>query len=98
MHELADGVAFLESFANVTALESNGRLALIDAGGILHAGGVHEQVRRWSDAPLEVAVYTHGHVDHVFGRCRCSSSEERDSCARGSSRTRTCRPASTATA
>lgn len=67
VHELADGVAFLESFANVTALESNGRLALIDTGGALHARGVHEQVRRWSDAPLEVAVYTHGHVDHVFG-------------------------------
>ncbi len=77
VHELADGVAFLESFANVTALESNGRLALIDAGSVLHAGGVHEQVRRWTDAPLDVAVYTHGHVDHVFS-VPLFAAEERD--------------------
>lgn len=64
--ELDDGLAFLESFANVTALVAEGRLLLVDAGGILHAGPVHEAIRRWTDAPLDTAVYTHGHVDHVF--------------------------------
>ena len=64
--ELGDGVAFVESFANVTALVSDDRLVLVDAGGVLHARGVHEAVRAWTDAPLDTAVYTHGHVDHVF--------------------------------
>ena len=66
LHEMGDGVAFVESFANVTAFRVDGRLALIDAGGILAAGKVHAAIRSWSSDPLEVAVYTHGHVDHVF--------------------------------
>jgi alkyl sulfatase BDS1-like metallo-beta-lactamase superfamily hydrolase len=66
LNELDDGLAFLESFANVTAFVSDGMLTMIDAGGVLHAGAVHEQIRSWTDAPLHTAVYTHGHVDHVF--------------------------------
>jgi alkyl sulfatase BDS1-like metallo-beta-lactamase superfamily hydrolase len=66
LNELGDGLAFLESFANVTALVADDQLVLIDAGGVLHARSVHEHVRRWTDAPLHTAVYTHGHVDHVF--------------------------------
>src|SRR5206468_8938436 len=31
------------------------------------AGHVHEQVRRWSPDRLDTAVYSHGHIDHVFG-------------------------------
>ena len=67
LHELADGLAFIESFANVTAFDVDDRLVLIDAGGILAAGKVHRALRDWSDSPLDTAVYTHGHVDHVFG-------------------------------
>ena len=66
LHELADGLAFIESFANVTAFDVDDRLVLIDAGGILAAGKVHAAIRNWSDSPLDTAVYTHGHVDHVF--------------------------------
>ena len=43
--EIADGLAFVESFANVTALVSDDRLVLIDAGGVLHAQQVHTAVR-----------------------------------------------------
>ena len=64
--EITDGLAFVESFANVTVLVSDDRLVLIDAGGVLHAQQVHTAVRSWTDAPLDTAVYTHGHVDHVF--------------------------------
>ncbi len=66
LHELAEGLAFVESFANVTAFDVDDRLVLIDAGGILAAGKVHRAIRAWSDSPLDTAVYTHGHVDHVF--------------------------------
>ena len=64
--ELGDGLAFVESFANVTAISDGGGLGLIDAGGVLHAGQVHRAVREWTADPLAVAVYTHGHVDHCF--------------------------------
>ena len=64
--ELGDGLAFVDSFANVTALVDGGRLLMVDAGGVIHATQVHQAVRSWTDAPLETAVYTHGHVDHVF--------------------------------
>jgi glyoxylase-like metal-dependent hydrolase (beta-lactamase superfamily II) len=64
--DLGDGLAFVESFANVTALVDEGRLLLVDAGGVIHAEQVHGAVRSFTDAPLETAIYTHGHVDHVF--------------------------------
>ena len=60
--ELGDGLAFVESFANVTAIESGGELALVDAGSVLHAQQVHDVIRGWSGAPLTTAVsvsYTH---------------------------------------
>lgn len=66
LHELQPGVGFIESFGNVTVLADGGHLALIDAGSPFTAGAVHRSVRDWTDAPLELAVYTHGHVDHVF--------------------------------
>lgn len=65
--ELGDGLAFVESFANVTAITDGDQLGLIDAGSIIHANQVHDVVRSWTAAPLRTAVYTHGHVDHCFG-------------------------------
>ncbi|MFZ4432281.1 MAG: alkyl sulfatase dimerization domain-containing protein [Microthrixaceae bacterium] len=65
LDELGDGLAFVRSFGNVTALADDGDLLLVDAGGPVHAAGVHSAVRRWTDVPLRTAIYTHGHVDHV---------------------------------
>jgi len=65
--ELGRGVAFVSSFANVTAVETDAGLVLIDVGGSVVARQVHEIVRAWSSRPLHTAVYTHGHIDHVFG-------------------------------
>jgi alkyl sulfatase BDS1-like metallo-beta-lactamase superfamily hydrolase len=64
---LAEGMAFLPSFANVTAFETADGLVLVDTGGYLIAAQAHEQIREWSDLPLHTAIYSHGHVDHVFG-------------------------------
>lgn len=67
MAEPADGIVFIESFANVTSVLDEGHLALIDTGSPMHANRIHELVRSRTDAPLRTAVYTHGHVDHCFG-------------------------------
>ena len=65
--EVAERTAFLPSFANVSAFETDEGLVLVDTGGMVIAQSVHEQLRAWSDAPLHTAIYSHGHVDHVFG-------------------------------
>ncbi|MDB4971388.1 MAG: Metallo-beta-lactamase superfamily protein [Myxococcales bacterium] len=67
LEEVAPGVAFVSSFANVTAVAGERGLTLIDTGSAQFASQVHGSVREWSEAPVELAVYTHGHIDHVFG-------------------------------
>jgi alkyl sulfatase BDS1-like metallo-beta-lactamase superfamily hydrolase len=64
---VGDGVAFVESFANVTAFSTPDGLCLVDTGSALVAAAVHEAVRSWSAERATTAVYTHGHIDHVFG-------------------------------
>ena len=67
LEELQPGVAFVSSFANVTAFATEAGLVLVDTGSFVAAPRVHELVRGWSDAPVDTAVFTHGHIDHVCG-------------------------------
>lgn len=67
LEEVAPGVAFVSSFANATAIATGEGLVLVDTGSFFFAGQVYALVRRFSTAPLHTAVFTHGHVDHVFG-------------------------------
>ena len=65
--EVGSGVAFVSALANVSAFVTDGGLALVDTGSEFMAGLVHRSLRQWSDQRLDTAVYSHGHVDHVFG-------------------------------
>ena len=65
--EVADGVAFVPSFANVSAIATEDGLLLVDTGSVFFASQVHRTLRTWSPGRLHTAVYSHGHVDHVFG-------------------------------
>jgi glyoxylase-like metal-dependent hydrolase (beta-lactamase superfamily II) len=65
--EVAPDVFMHGAFVNTYALRTTAGLVLVDPGFTHTSGTVHDLVRRWSDAPLRVAVYTHGHVDHAFG-------------------------------
>ena len=67
LEEVDPGVAFVSSFANVTAFDTPAGLVLVDVGSHLFANTVHELVHGWSSHALHTAIYTHGHVDHVFG-------------------------------
>src|SRR4051812_42416147 len=67
LEEIAPRTAFVSSFANVTALDTSEGLILIDTGGLHLAPMVFGSVRSWSEQHVHTAVYTHGHVDHVFG-------------------------------
>ncbi len=65
--EICDGVAFVPAFANVTAISTDDGLVLVDTGSSIAAAAIHEDLRRWSDQRLNTAIYSHGHIDHVFG-------------------------------
>ena len=65
--EVAGGVAFVPSFANVSAVETDDGLILVDTGSELMAATIHDALRTWTPACLHTAVYSHGHIDHVFG-------------------------------
>jgi alkyl sulfatase BDS1-like metallo-beta-lactamase superfamily hydrolase len=65
--EISSGVAFVPSFANVSAIDTDDGLLLVDTGSAPVARLVHAELRRWSSSPLHTAVYSHGHIDHVFG-------------------------------
>jgi glyoxylase-like metal-dependent hydrolase (beta-lactamase superfamily II) len=65
--EIAERTAFVSSFANATAFDTDGGLVLVDTGSFLLAPQVHAEVRAFTQRPLHTAVYTHGHVDHCFG-------------------------------
>jgi len=78
MAEVADGVAFVPSFANVAAVRTDEGLVLVDVGSPFLSGEVHRILRTWSDAPLHTAVYSHGHIDHVFGVHRWEADAEAD--------------------
>jgi alkyl sulfatase BDS1-like metallo-beta-lactamase superfamily hydrolase len=51
----------------VAAFTTGDGLCLVDTGSIAAASAIHEAVRSWTPEPLDTAVYTHGHIDHVFG-------------------------------
>ena len=64
---VADGVAFVPSFANVGAIETGDGLVLLDASSAMFADHVVRQLRSWSKARVARIVFTHGHIDHVGG-------------------------------
>src|SRR5689334_6459535 len=65
--EIQAGLVFVDAFANSSAVDTDDGLVVVDTSGVFHAQQVHETLRRWSASPLHTAVFTHGHIDHVFG-------------------------------
>jgi alkyl sulfatase BDS1-like metallo-beta-lactamase superfamily hydrolase len=67
MAEVADRTAFNAAFGNVSAFDTDEGLLLVDTGNQVFAQLNHERIREWCAKPLSTAVFTHGHIDHVFG-------------------------------
>jgi alkyl sulfatase BDS1-like metallo-beta-lactamase superfamily hydrolase len=69
--EIAPGILTFISVASVNALDTGDGLVMLDTGGQFDSDHVYDSVRRWrAEAPLAAAVYSHHHVDHVFGTRR----------------------------
>ncbi len=67
VHEVTDGVGYYPGFGNVMTFRADGELVLFDSGNPAGAQGLHTAVRAWSPDPVSTVVFSHGHIDHVFG-------------------------------
>ncbi len=67
LHAIAQGVWMWPAFGNVYVFPTDDGLFFFDTGDQRSAKELLAAVRARTDEPLHTAVYSHGHVDHVFG-------------------------------
>ena len=67
LEEVAPGVRMSPGFGHAFLVEAGDGLVMYDTGPRETAQALHDGVRAWTDAPVTHGVYTHGHLDHVFG-------------------------------
>jgi alkyl sulfatase BDS1-like metallo-beta-lactamase superfamily hydrolase len=65
--EVAPRTAFNAAFGNISAFDTDDGLLLVDTGNQIFAAANHERIRAWNAERLGTVVFTHGHIDHVFG-------------------------------
>jgi len=66
--EILDGLLFYKGLASANTIDTGDGLVMLDTGAINDVKPLHEAVRAWrKDAPLAAAVFSHHHVDHIFG-------------------------------
>lgn len=66
--ELLDGVLYFKGFASANTIDTGDGLVMLDTGAVNDSRPLFEAVRSWRpDAPLAAAVFSHHHVDHIFG-------------------------------
>ena len=65
--EVDESLGFMSAFSNALVLETEEGLVFIDTSSLFHADPLFEGVRAWSSKRVHTGIYTHGHVDHVFG-------------------------------
>lgn len=67
LEKVADGFYFFKGFSNAAIAETSEGLVIVDPGGLVDVDLKYKSIREEFSQPLNTAVYTHGHVDHVFG-------------------------------
>lgn len=66
--EVLDGLFVYKGIATANTLDTGDGLVMLDTGHQLDTVALHGAVRRWRpNPPLASAVYSHHHVDHIFG-------------------------------
>ncbi len=66
--EIVDGVLFYKGLASANTIDTGDGLVMLDTGAVNDTKPLHEAVRRWRPTtPLAGAVFSHHHVDHIFG-------------------------------
>ncbi|MHA7838538.1 MAG: alkyl sulfatase dimerization domain-containing protein [bacterium] len=70
LERLDDDAAFMSAFSNALILRTGEGLVFVDTSSLFHADALYEAVRDWTPDRVHTGIYTHGHVDHVFGLLR----------------------------
>ncbi|HJM76407.1 MAG TPA: alkyl sulfatase dimerization domain-containing protein [Dehalococcoidia bacterium] len=66
--EIDEGILYYKGISGATTLDTGKSLVMLDTGARNDAGSIFEGVRNWRpDHPLAAAVFSHHHVDHIFG-------------------------------
>jgi alkyl sulfatase BDS1-like metallo-beta-lactamase superfamily hydrolase len=66
--EILDGVLFYKGFASANTIDTGEGLVMLDTGAVTDTRKLFYAVRAWRpDARLVAAVFSHHHVDHIFG-------------------------------
>ena len=66
--EIADGVLHYKGIASANTIDTGDGLVMLDTGAVNDTGALFAEVRKWRpDSPLRAAVFSHHHVDHIFG-------------------------------
>jgi len=66
--EIVDGVLYYKGIASANTIDTGDGLVMLDTGAINDTRALHEEVRKWRpEAALRAAVFSHHHVDHIFG-------------------------------
>ena len=66
--ELAPSILYMKGTAGVTTLDTGDGLVMLDTGGRRESEHIHTAIRKWRPTDrLAAAIFSHHHVDHVFG-------------------------------
>ncbi|MEO9254313.1 MAG: MBL fold metallo-hydrolase, partial [Tepidiformaceae bacterium] len=66
--EILENVLFYKGLASANTIDTGQGLVMLDTGAVNDTRLLYESVRRWRpDTPLRSAVFSHHHVDHIFG-------------------------------
>jgi len=66
--EIAERLLFYKGLASANTIDTGAGLVMLDTGSRADTDKLHRAVRRWRpSAPLHAAVFSHHHVDHIFG-------------------------------
>ena len=80
--EIADGVLTFKSLASANAIDTGDGLVMLDTGSELDQELLFDEVRAWRRDRLAAAVYSHHHIDHVFGTARFEAEADEQRWAR----------------
>jgi len=70
VREITDDIISIHTsylFGNVTAIRTNEGLVLIDTGSRETASQTFAALRGWDDGRVHTIIYSHGHIDHIWG-------------------------------
>jgi alkyl sulfatase BDS1-like metallo-beta-lactamase superfamily hydrolase len=66
--EILAGVLYFKGLASATTIDTGDGLVMLDTGAFNDTKPLYEAVRTWRpDTRLAAAVFSHHHVDHIFG-------------------------------